>query len=89
MKKRLIKMIALLLTLLLLLSGCGKPEDPSKAENSEKPENTGAHVTMPDGTEPDSTEPSASEKLDLPKETERPCWISVRPKTGICCSPEA
>lgn len=63
MKKRLIRMIALLLTLLLLLSGCGKPEDPSRADNSEKPENTGAHVTMPD-----ATEPSASEKLDLPKE---------------------
>lgn len=68
MKKRLIRMIALLLTLLLLLSGCGKPEDPSKAGNSEKPENTGAHVTMPDGSEPDAAEPSASEKLDLPKE---------------------
>ena len=63
MKKRLIRKIALLLTLLLLLSGCGKPEDPSKPENTEKPANTDVRVTMPDGTEP-----SASERLELPKE---------------------
>ena len=63
MKKRLIRKIALLLTVLLLLSGCGKPEDTSKPENTEKPANTDVRVTMPDGTET-----TVSEKLDLPNE---------------------
>ena len=54
MKKRLIRMTALLLTLLLLLSGCGNPDQPA---------DPGETVTMPD-----PAESSASEKLELPKE---------------------